>query len=32
MVFNELLFSSLGLLNKIADEPLTFQQMYLELN
>ena len=32
MVFNELLFSSLGLLNEIADEPLTFQQMYLELN
>ena len=32
MVFNEVLFSSLGLLNEIADEPLTFQQMYLELN
>ena len=32
MVFNELLFSSLGLLSEIADEPLTFQQMYLELN
>ena len=32
MVFNELLFSSLGLLNEIAEEPLTFQQMYLELN
>ena len=32
MTFNEILFSSLGIFEDIADEPLTFQQMFLELN
>lgn len=32
MTLNEILFTSLGVFEDIADEPLTFQQMFLELN
>ena len=32
MAFNEALFGTLGSMNDISDEPLTYQQMYIELN